>query len=47
MDATFVTIESFYQTLIIIYYDIYTGRMIPTIFACIDNKTMEGYIFVF
>lgn len=47
MDDTFVTIESFYQTLIIMYYDIYTGKMIPTIFACMDNKTTEGYIFVF
>ena len=47
MDATFVTIETFYQTLIIMYYDIYTGKMIPALFICMDNKTMEGYLFVF
>ena len=47
MDATSVTIETFYQTLIIMYYDIYTGKMIPAIFICMDNKAMEGYLFVF
>ena len=29
------------------YYDIYTGKMIPAIFICMDNKTMEEYLFVF
>ena len=27
--------------------NIYTGKMIPAIFICMDNKTMEGYLFVF
>ena len=40
-------IESFYKTLIIMYYDIYTGKMIPGIFICLDNKTLEGYKFIF
>ena len=29
------------------YYDIYNSKMIPAIFIYMDNKTMEGYIFVF
>ena len=29
------------------YYDIYNSKMIPAIFICMDNKTMEVYIFVF
>ena len=31
MDETFVTIETFNQTLIIMYYDIYTGKTKGTI----------------
>ena len=47
IDTTFVKIESFSETLIIMYYDIYTGKMIPGIFICLDNKTFEGYKFIF
>ena len=47
IDSTFVKVESFYETLIIMYYNIYTGKMIPCIFICLDNKTFEGYSFNF
>ena len=29
------------------YYDIYTGKMIPGIFICVDNKTTDSYLFIY
>ena len=43
IDGTFTYPKSFYQTIIIMFYDPICFKMIPGIFIAINNKTLEGY----
>ena len=43
IDGTFVFPYTYMQTIIIMYYDIITSKMIPGIFIITNNKTEEGY----
>ena len=41
VDGIFMYPTGFYQTLIIMYFDVITAKMIPVIFLIINNKTEE------
>ena len=43
IDGTFTYPKSFYQTIIIMFYDPICFKMIPGIFIAINNKSLEGY----
>ena len=43
IDGTFTFPKSFYQTIIIMFYDPICFKMIPGIFIAIKNKNLEGY----
>ena len=43
IDGTFFYLYDSIQTIIIMYYDIITTKLIPGIFIMINNKTEEGY----
>ena len=47
IDATFTYPKSFYQTLIIMFYDPIYLKMFPGIFVVMNNKYYEGYLEVF
>ena len=44
LDGTFIYPIDYMQTIIFMYYDIITEKMIPGIFLIINNKTFEGYV---
>ena len=44
LDGTFIYPTGFMQTIILMYYDNITDKMIPGIFIIINNKTYEGYV---
>ena len=44
LDGTFIYPIGFMQTIIFMYYDNISDKMIPGIFIIINNKTYEGYV---
>ena len=44
LDGTFIYPTGFMQTIIFMYFDNITDKMIPGIFIIINNKTYEGYV---
>ena len=47
IDATFIYPKSFYQTLIIMFYDPIYFKMFPGIYIAMNNKYYEGYLEAF
>ena len=47
IDATFIYPKSFYQTLIIMFYDPIYFKMFPGIYVAMNNKYYEGYLEAF
>ena len=47
IDGTFSYPKGYYQTIIIMYLDVIILKMIPGIFIVSNNKTYEGYKFIF
>ena len=47
IDATFVAPPSFTQMFVILYRDDNTGKRYPGLYALINNKTKEGYLYMF